>query len=154
MSQPEHFPEPVVSEFFYARFCLLATLDRLEPLTVPDGESRRALEHENRDVYRRYQAESPRERSRDIARDLQSTLSAALRELGLYAVPSDATDREEQAPYVQNYITGPVEAVGVEAAMQLGWLRGEPPVNPFNNVDFLVLRLQQHDAAQPLVRGD
>jgi len=144
MPRIETFPQPNASRFFYASFCLIATVNSPEPLTVLRGASRHKLELENADLYGRYRAYSSRRQKRLIAAQLKNTLVSALDELGLHALPYEAAQHAEQVPYVQAYIAGQPEADGVEDAKVLGWLRGEPPLNPYIDGDFLA-KIWRHE---------
>jgi hypothetical protein len=146
MPRIETFPQPVASNYFYASFCLIATVNSPEPLNVLPGASRHKLELENADLYSRYRAYSSRRQKILIAAQLKSVLLSAFDELGLHAVPYESAQQTEQVPYVQAYITGPVEDDGVEDAKGLGWLRGEPPLNPYNDDEFLAKTWRHEDA--------
>lgn len=145
MQKSKEFPAPAASDIFYAGYCLYKTARTGGQLVAAGDLDAAMLAREMNAARKRIQRLSPASYSTAIAHKLQGTLSFALRELDLRGLSFDDANRGGESEYAQAYLTGPVEAAGADIAMKLGWLLGEPPNNPFNDIAVLEAGWRQAD---------
>lgn len=140
----------LVSPITYARYCFFKTLKSSEPVSAGPNASSFILGSETELDRRAWLGRKQHSITREMNYMLRSTLGWAIHEQGLQRLTWEAAEALGYLTIVKGYIINQVEELGVEFAQQTGWLKGEPPDNPFCDVGKLATIWHAYERHQHL----